>query len=197
MPTEQTNLVSALTGPAFQLGPGQAQTGPGQLQTVTSAPMPLIPIKLPETRSPYLDLGQVPQQSLPSVAVPVVVLNRYQGSDTVWQVLLEWDIPSTLVGNLKQIAINSSNDVKTRYRLFLANLDQQLPTDRQTLTPLSWPFPPNQIPGGTSVRLDVLSVDGSAITVDGTLSGVLAVPPRGSPSALVGGSTPPLMPAAG
>ena len=196
MATAQTNLVSALTGPNQQFGPGQEQAGPGQLQTVTSAPMPLIPVGLPETRSPYLDLGSLPVANLPSVAVPAVVLNQYSGNDQTWQVLIEWDIPETVYGNLKEISLLSNNDAKTRYRMFLANINQNLPTDRPTSTPVSWPFPDNQIPGGTSVRIDCLSVDGTAIVVNGTLSGILGVLPNSPSATLVGPQPPPLIPSA-
>ena len=164
------NQVEALTGPSFQLARGQGQPGPDD-QTVTRAPMPLVQCWLPETRDPYIDLGR-PQKVRPGAKLR---MNRYSGTDTSWQVLVEWAIPQGLTGNLREIILQSDNDAKARYRVFIGDDDQQIPTDRQTKTPQTWLFPENEVPAGTSVRIDVLSVDGSSIIVDATLTGA-AVP---------------------
>lgn len=181
------NQIAALTGLPRQLGPSDSQLVPARLQTVTQAPMPLILIALPEKRTPYIDLAYIsaPTIAIPGapataapgvVALPVIMVNRYTGSDKTWQRLLELDVPVGVVFNLRELSLLSNNDSKTRYRIYLANIPQSIPTDRQTSTPLTLPFPDNAVPGGTSVAVDILSSDGTAITVDGELSGVLKTP---------------------
>ena len=84
---------------------------------------------------------------------------------------MRWDIPMGFTGDLHEISLLSDQDSKTRYRLVIGNIDQHLPTDRQTSTPLEMPWRRTVIPGGTSVYVEVVSPDGTTITVDGMITG--------------------------
>ena len=55
-----------------------------------------------------------------------------QGGHRDWVELVRWDVPIGYTGDLHTISLLSNNDEKTRYRIFLANVDQGIPTDRQT-----------------------------------------------------------------
>lgn len=109
-------------------------------------------------------------------AQPVLKVNRYEGSDADWQELVRWDITEGYVGDLHSISVISDNDEKTRYAIVIGNVDQRIPTDKQTSTPVDFPFRNNDIPGGTSVFIAVLSTDGTAITVDAFITGTERIP---------------------
>jgi hypothetical protein len=78
------------------------------------------------------------------------------------------------MGDLHEIAIVSSDDTHTRYRFILANVDQNVPTDRATTTPWTGPWRNVKIPPGFTIRVDVMSTDGTVVTVDGSISGSLS-----------------------
>lgn len=103
--------------------------------------------------------------------VPIARVNRYTGTDTDWQPLVRWDITPEHTGDLHEISLLSTNDSKTRYRLVIGDVDQQLPTDRQTSTPVELRWRAGVIPGGKAVYVEVRSTDGTSITVDGLITG--------------------------
>lgn len=139
-------------------------------------------IELPEKREPPQPVA--PRAPLPSAAeiaeqqaiqviygLPILRINRYSGSDQDWVELVRWDIPEGRTGDLREISLLSDSDAATRYRIVLANIDQNIPTDRQTTTPIALSWRNTVIPGGASVFVEVLSVTGAAIHVDGHITG--------------------------
>jgi len=101
---------------------------------------------------------------------PVAKVGRYSGSDTDWQTLVTWTVPSDKVGDLHEISWVSDNDAKTRVRLVIAGADQEVP-DSQIDSPLSLPWRENGLAAGSAVTLSVKSSDGTAINVSGSLTG--------------------------
>ena len=179
---EQERTVLEGTGEIEQLTPGVEQVVRGEPQLPSRPPSPLVPVREDEKRTEPLPVS--PRPALPSTeqiaaqqaqqslyGIPVVKINRYSGNDTEWTELVRWDIPMGFTGDLHEISLLSDQDSKTRYRLVIGNIDQHLPTDRQTSTPLEMPWRRTVIPGGTSVYVEVVSPDGTTITVDGMITG--------------------------
>lgn len=167
-----------------QLAPEDEQIVDGEPQLPSRPSSPLVKIDQPEKRAVPMPVG--PRPPLPSaeeVAAqqayqtiyggPVLKVNRYSGSDQDWVELVRWDVPLGYTGDLHSISVLSDNDEKTRYRVFLANVDQSLPTDRQTTTPQEWKWDRTVLPGGSAVWVEVRSTDGTSINVDGTITGTV------------------------
>jgi hypothetical protein len=147
--------------------------------------MPLIPLEeLPKTEAPLPGAAAYPSEYKVTVVTPaagggpaipftypIMRINKYSGGAIDWQELIRWDILDGWVGDLHEIAISSSDDTHTKYRFFLANVDQNIPTDRPISTPWTGPWRNNRIPGGFTVRVDIASTDGTLITIDGSLTG--------------------------
>ena len=178
---ERTGVLEG-TGEIEQLTPGVEQVVSGEPQVPSRPPSPLVEVAQPEKRTEPLQV--FPRAPLPSAeqiieqqaqqslyGIPVVRLNRYWGSDKDWVELVRWDIPTGFTGDLHEISLLSDNDSKTRYRIVIGNIDQNLPTDRQTSTPLEMPWRRTVLPGGSSVYVEVVSPDGTAIVVDGMITG--------------------------
>ena len=86
--------------------------------------------------------------------------------------LVRWDIPDSFIGDLENIAVLSDNDAKTRLRIVINGVDQNLPTDKQITTPNDWDWnKTTALPGGSSVTVEVRSTDGTSINVDATITG--------------------------
>lgn len=179
--------VEKLYGVDQQVSPEELQIVDGEPQLLTQAPAPLIEVAEPDKRMEPLPVTAVPtaEAIIPSVTtpagavivgLPVAKWDKYSGSDQDWKELLRWDIPIGYMGDLHEWSILSDNDTKTRYRIWLANVDQQWPTDRATTTPLTLPWRDTKIPEGTSVWLEVRSTDGTSINVEAALSGTLRLP---------------------
>jgi len=177
-------MVMDATGTLQQLIPEVEQIVDGEPQLPSRPLSALVDIEEPEKRTTPMPVAPRPplptteeialQQAYQQIyGGPVLRLNRYTGNDQDWTELIRWDIPIGFTGDLRSLAIVSSNDAKTRYRVFLANQDQQIPTDRQTTTPQDWPWDRTILPGGTSCWVEVRSTDGTAITVDATLTGIV------------------------
>lgn len=177
-------MVQEATSTIRQLVPEEEQIVDGEPQTPSRPSSPLIEVAAPEKRAAPMPVS--PRPPLPSAEQiaaqqayqliyggPVLRVNRYSGDDQDWVELLRWDIPIGFTGDLHEISLISSNDTKTRYRIFLANIDQGIPTDRQTVTPLSLPWDRTVLPGGYSVWVEVRSTDGTSINVDGMLTGTV------------------------
>ncbi len=175
--------VERLTGPPDQLAPLDEQIVGNESQITRQLPSTVVPIQEPDKRMEPLPVSIVPTAEPGAAAaaaaagyfgeLPVLQLNRYIGIDTSWVEILRWDIPDGFMGDLHEIAINTTLDAKTRYQLVLANLDQNIPTDRDSSTPLTFTWRNCKIPPGTSVVLRILSTDGTSITVDASLTGTL------------------------
>jgi len=184
IPTE----VERLSGVERQLTPEEQQLVDGESQTLTQFPAPLIEIAEPDKRTEPLPVSVVPtaEAVIPSttsstgailVGQPVSRVNKYSGADLDWVELLRWDIPLGYMGDLHEISLLSDNDATTRYRVFLANIDQQWPTDRAQTTPLTQPWNDTKIPGGTSVYIQVRSTDGTSINVEASLTATVRLVP--------------------
>lgn len=103
---------------------------------------------------------------------PVLAIDRYEGADVDWQMLVRWDIPADYNGDLHQIALLSDDDTHTRYRIIIAGREQATPRDKQISTPVTMPWRGNVIPGPTSVTIEVRStVSGTTIKVDAFITG--------------------------
>ncbi len=178
---ERTGVLEG-TGEIEQLTPGVEQVVRGEPQIPSRPPSPLVEVREDEKRTEPLPVSARP--SLPSgekliqeqaqqvlYGIPIVRLNHYEGSDRDWVELVRWDIPEGYTGDLHEISLLSDLDSKTRYRLVIGNIDQNLPTDRKTNTPLDMPWRRTVLPGGTSVYVEVVSPDGTAIAVDGMITG--------------------------
>lgn len=178
-------------GIATQLPPDIEQVVGAEGQTAQTGPPPVI--GLPEKRIAPLpskgvittvtptinEAGEVIETAVGPVVIPeypILKVNRYSGTAKEYQELVRWDIPAGYIGDLHEISLVSDNDSVTRYRVIIGNFDQQLPTDRATQTPVSFPWRKNTIPGGSTVYIAVLSTDGTSINVDGMISGTERVP---------------------
>jgi len=180
---ERTTVLDG-TGEIEQLTPGVEQITDGEPQLPSRPTSPLVKVTEDEKRSKPLPVAPRPpmpsgeqlieQQAAQSLyGIPVVKVNRYSGNDQEWRELVRWDIPDGYTGDLHAISLLSDNDSATRYRVVIGNIDQDLPTDRQTSTPLEMPWRRTVIPGGTSVYVEVVSPAATAIVVDGMITGSL------------------------
>ena len=178
---ERTTVLEG-TGEIEQLTPGVEQVVRGEPQLPSRPSSPLVKVTEDEKRTEPLPVS--PRPPLPSAeqiaeqqaqqalyGIPIVKINRYSGSDQDWVELVRWDIPVGFTGDLHEISLLSDQDSKTRYRVVIGNIDQGFPTDRQTSTPLEMPWRRTVLPGGTSVYVEVVSPDGTAIVVDGMITG--------------------------
>jgi len=183
MAEERTTVLEG-TGAIEQLTPEVEQVVRSEPQLPSRPSSPLVTITEPGKREPPMPVS--PRAPLPSAEQiaeqtayqviyggPVLKVNRYTGTDQEFVELLRWDIPVGFTGDLHEISLVSSNDAKTRYRIFLGNVDQHVPTDRQTQTPLTLSWDRTVLPGGTSVWVEVRTTDGTAINVDGTITGTI------------------------
>ena len=177
-------MVMDATGTLQQLIPEVEQVVDGEAQVPSRPLSALVDIEEPEKRTTPMPVS--PRPPLPTAEEiatqeayqliyggPVLKINRYSGTDQDWVEILRWDIPIGFTGDLRELSILSSNDGKTRYRIFLANQDQHIPTDRQTTTPQNFPWDRTILPGGTSCWVEVRSTDGTAIIVDAALTGIV------------------------
>ncbi len=179
--------VEKLSGVERQFTPDEQQIVDGEPQLVIQPGAPLIPIEEPERRMEPLPVTAVPtaEAAIPStpgpsgtliVGQPVAKVNRLTTASQDWQELLRWDVPVGYIGDLHELSVLSDNDTKTRYRVWLANVNQQWPLDRLTTTPLTLPFRETKIPGGTSVYIEILSTDGTSINLEASLTATVRLP---------------------
>ena len=181
MAQQRTGVLEG-TGEIEQLTPGVEQVVSSEPQVPSRAPSPLVEVSQDEKRTEPLPVAarppmpsgeQLVQQEAAQTlyGIPVVRLNHIETSDKDWVELVRWDIPEGYTGDLHEISLLSDLDSKTRYRIVLGNIDQNIPTDRKTNTPLDMPWRHTVIPGGTAVYIEISSPDGSAIVVDGIITG--------------------------
>lgn len=177
-------MVMEATGKLRQLEPEEEQIVDGEPQLPSRPSSPLVEIEPPDKRTAPMPVAQRP--ALPSTEQiaeeqayqalyggPVLKINRYTGTDQDWVELVRWDVPIGYTGDLHEISLLSSNDTKTRYRIFLANAKQDIPTDRQTSTPLTLKWDRSVLPGGYAVWVEVRTTDGTSINVDATITGTV------------------------
>lgn len=165
-----------------QLTPEQQQVVGAEVQEpiILGSPPPVIKeeekrtVPLPVAGRPVMPAGQALAQAEAQqviYGVPIAKLGHYVGTDGDFVELVRWDVTPGFTGDLHEISLLSTNDANTRYRLVIGNVDQKLPTDRQTSTPLDFKWQRGVIPGGTSVFVQVRALAGVNITVDGVITG--------------------------
>lgn len=175
-------MVMQVTGVERQLTPEELQVVGTEIQEARLPDSVLPRIEEPEKRMappPPLPRAPLPPPAQLAEAVarqtiygiPILRINHYTGTDKTWKTLLSWMIPQERTGDLHEIALLSDNDTKTRFRIVIAGRDQDIPLDRQTSTPLKFPWRGTVLPGGSYVIIEVRSTDGTSITVDGMLTG--------------------------
>lgn len=167
-----------VTGVIQQLAPEVEQVVGAELQEegppVIAEPEKRIP---PIPSAAYLPLvatlAPVTQEvgGLPISGFPVVKMDRYAGGAQDWQLLVRWDIPTDHTGDLHEISLRTSNPSKTRYRLVFGGTDQNLPADQDPPSLFALIWRQTSIPGGTPVTVEVRSLDGTNIRVDGQITG--------------------------
>ncbi len=151
-----------------------AGTGAGQARRIASnTATAVLPVNAfstaPDSLSEYLIYPSEAEESL--VGSPIFVIDRRAITDTDWEVLVRWDIPSGVTGDLGEISVMSDNDAKTRYRVTIAGEDQNVP-DREISTPVRIPWAGgNVLAGGSAVVVEVRSTDGTSVTVDALITG--------------------------
>jgi hypothetical protein len=143
----------------------------------------------PPEVSPYGPTSEIAaltgEPAAPGAAPPVLVgfptlrWTRYASSDQEFRELVSWQIPVGYVGDLHEICLQSDNDSKTRYRITIADIDQQVPVDRELSTPVDLKWRDTVLPGPASVMVETRSTDGTTITVDGFITGTYRTPPTG------------------
>lgn len=179
-----TSQTDERTGRARQLVPEVEQVVgaeqqlpqiPGEIPVIQADPIPELPITGPAriVQAGVLP-GQTPQEAFQTrilTGLPVLFSNRYQGTDTDWQMLARWDIVEGGVGELHEISLATSNASKTRYRIVIAGREMSLP-DRQVAALQTFPWRDNNIPGPTEVTVEVRSTEtATSIIVDGFITG--------------------------
>lgn len=166
-----------------QLDPEEEQVvgTEGQIAQEPGEPLPVlgdidrIEPPLPARSSVSFSLlpGLTAEETLQRVqlgGLPVLFMNRYEGVEANWQMLARWDVLTGVLGDLHEISLATNNSAKTRYRILIANREMSIP-DRQVAALLAFPFRNNNIPGPTSVTIEVRSTDGTTIIVDGFIVG--------------------------
>jgi hypothetical protein len=161
-----------------QIEDGASQTGPGIIEVAGEdkriAPIAGEGIRVTMT-GPEIVIGQPGSTAAAPelVGFPVLRWTRYASGDIQWRELLSWQIPDGYVGDLHEISVQSDNDAKTRYRITIAEIDMQIPIDRELSTPADLPWRDVKIPGPATVMVEVRSTDGTTITVDGLITGTI------------------------
>lgn len=176
-------MVMPGTGKLEQLVPTEEQIVDGEPQVPTRPSSPLVEIEETEKRTkpppaaprpPLPTPAQIQERraELELYGQPIVAWDRWTGTDQEWRVLVRWDIPFGFTGDLHEISLQSDNDAKTRWRIVLGNIDQNIPTDRQLATPVTMPWRKTVLPGGSSILIEVRTTDGeTSINVDGLITG--------------------------
>jgi len=107
------------------------------------------------------------EASNPTSFKPAVFLERLSGSDQTYKVLVEW-IPRAPGGVLKEISMTA--DANAHYKLVL--MDEVMFQDKVLSASLSLDFKRMPVLAqGKKIQVQVKSIAGVAITVDGTING--------------------------
>jgi hypothetical protein len=100
---------------------------------------------------------------------PVAKVDRYQGGDTTYQTVVSWTVSPGKRGWLQEVSMITDKFDKTQFRLKIA--EETLFEDKQIQSSLTLPFPWNELDEGSVVLLECRSTDGTAIIVDGSITG--------------------------
>jgi len=100
---------------------------------------------------------------------PIANLDRYSGNDVAYKTVVSWTVSTGKNGELKEVSMISDQPTKTHFRLTIAGQEQF--KDKLLQTSLALPFPENKLTAGQQVTIETKSTDGTAIVVDGSISG--------------------------
>jgi len=149
-------------------------TGVGQARRIASNTAgALVPVNAfstaPDATSEYMVYPSEAVAAL--VGLPIFRWDRQVVVALAWEEVLRWDIPAGTTGDLGEIALMTNDAAHTRYRVTIAGVDQNVP-NLQLSTPVRMPWATgNVLAAGTSVVIDVLSTDGTPVTVDALITG--------------------------
>lgn len=101
--------------------------------------------------------------------VPISRLDRFSGTDLTYQTVVSWTVAASRVGNLREVSMISDQLAVTEFRLTINAVVQW--TDQIIQAALTIPFGENGLAAGAIVLLEAQSSDGTAIVVDGSISG--------------------------
>lgn len=157
-----------------QIVDGESQIGGRPLPKIIDVAEDEKRIKpFPAGPRPQLPAGDVisRQETIQRIyGLPVTSWNQLITAKQEWVELIRIDVPESYTGDLHEISLKSNDDSKTRWRIILANIDQNIPTDRTLASPLDMPWQRTLVPGGTSCWVAIQSSDGTQITVDGMMT---------------------------
>lgn len=131
-----------------------------------------MPNDLPDYTKKIAITVQVGIDSVPvaqTTETPVISLGRYSGAAVVYQSVASWTVSASKGGVLKEISMESSLYTKTLFKVTIGGVTQF--TDKAILAPLSIPFADLSLAAGSVVQILAESSDGTAIVVDGLISG--------------------------
>jgi len=100
---------------------------------------------------------------------PVAEINRYSGNLTDYQTVVSYTVAAGRTGLLFEVSMVTDQFTKTQFKLTVAGV--VLFQDIIIQAPLSLPFPPAELAAGNIVLLECKSTDGTAIVVDGSITG--------------------------
>ena len=112
---------------------------------------------------------QVSPVTIDLEGTPVAKVDRYSGSDTVYQTVVSWTVSAGKRGWLQEVSMITNNFEKTQFKLTISG--ETLFQDKQVQASLTLPFPWNELTEGSVVLLECKSTDGTAILVDGSITG--------------------------
>lgn len=131
-----------------------------------------MPNDLPDYTKKIAITVQVGFDSVPvsqTSETPVVELDRYSGSEVTYQSVVSWTVAVGKGGVLKEVSMESDNYAKTLFRLDIGGAAYF--TDKTVIAPLTIPFADVSLAEGVVVEVLAKSSDGTALNVDGMISG--------------------------
>lgn len=101
---------------------------------------------------------------------PIAALDRHSGVDTDYQEVVSWTVTEGYQGCLEEVAFVSNEYSKTQFKLVIAGTTQFEDKLVQAACSLPWKSG-NKLNSESVVILYAKSTDGTAITVDGSITG--------------------------
>lgn len=113
----------------------------------------------------------VPQITHLTAGSPVCRFDRYSGTSTSYVTVVTWTVPANTEGVLHEIALVAKDVASYAHAQWRITAGTVQLSDKPALAALTIPFPPNRLATGHVVKVEVKSDDGTAITVDASISG--------------------------
>jgi hypothetical protein len=175
-------MLAVLRGIATRLGVTEIVVPPPAPAPPVSIYLTLLPpevraeileqIELHPEWAPAIQIVNVPDKPIivqPSAGFPIAKVNRYSGTDTEYQTVVEWTLPSDRKGLLDEVSMVSDSYTKTRFKLTIAG---DVKFEGITLqAPLTLVWRNAEVEPTKTVLLEAKSSDGSSINVDGSVTG--------------------------